>query len=252
MSLSAWWLNLIIQLFVGVVLEADIPLWCYWIMFVVAWFGSLGLAIASIASGLIETNTVICGVDMSLFTWVATLPYTLIYGTAIILLMPVLIKVTIMLIWVARGRAGREVINSKLRQNLRILVFAMYYLLVIGLVIGLFWWVYDKQDYLGEGYVEFLQCELTTMGEGECRNPTRIPYGYMAFFYFVVGIGAWVLFCAFGLGHTLIWVWWKTLLTTMKFPDSKEVERNATTTRTTPAIGSASGSRINSSKGSTS
>jgi len=221
-------------------------------MFVIAWFGSLALAIAGISAGKFASGIVYCAMDISLSPWVSTIPLTLIYGTAIVLLIPVLIKISIMLAWVATGgRAGKEVITSKLRQNLRILVFAMYYLLVIGLVIGLSWWAYDKQDYLGEGYGKYLECELTTMGSGkECRNPNRIPYGFLAFFYFVVGIGAWVLFAAFGLGHTLIWVWWKTLLMTRRLPNSKEVEQMATisSSRAARTLSDASPSRTSSSK----
>eukprot|EP01102_Stenamoeba_stenopodia_P002935 TRINITY_DN12871_c0_g1_i1.p1 TRINITY_DN12871_c0_g1~~TRINITY_DN12871_c0_g1_i1.p1 ORF type:complete len:571 (+),score=51.90 TRINITY_DN12871_c0_g1_i1:76-1788(+) len=234
LSLSAWWLNLIIHLFVGVVLEATIPLWGYWIMFVIAWFGPLGLAIAGISAGKFASGTVFCQMDMSLSPWVSTIPLTLIYGTAIILLIPVIIRITSMLFWVMKGRAGRDVINSKLRQNLRILVFAAYYLIVIGMVIGLSWYAYDKQDYLGEGYGDYLACELRTMGKGDCHNPTRIPYGFLVVFYFVISIGAWVLFTAFGLGHTLIWVWWKTLITTLRIPDGKSVEQMATITAGTP------------------
>jgi hypothetical protein len=95
LSLAAWWLNLVINLFVGLVFETTIPLWGFCVMFVVAWFGTAIFPIVGISIGHIQSSgTAICFLDIDYTSWLFVIPHTFIFGCALLLLIPIVWKVS--------------------------------------------------------------------------------------------------------------------------------------------------------------
>jgi len=84
---------------------------------------------------------------------------------------------------------SQPTLGSKLHQNLRILLFAIYYLAAVGLIIGLIWYSYDNGDTIGQGYSDFVACSLRTRNDDRCYNTHRLPYSFLLISQILVAIG---------------------------------------------------------------
>jgi len=67
----------------------------YMFLFSLAWGGPMAIAIVAISAGKINYNggiSVFCGVDNSWSVWLVGIPLTAVYGTAVVLLLPIGLK----------------------------------------------------------------------------------------------------------------------------------------------------------------